>query len=266
MGHSHTEFAYNDSLIKNVKNFANSAEPYFYTYSKLKILLRHNSELKNVILEFSNNSISISMDDWIWADKYLDHRFTFYSPFLEKDQINTILYKNPISTIENYLKSIISNFWKIFRNDIDYTKYFGQYSELERIMQESEKVSYDIQESSPVSEENLRYLDRIIELCKINNINLFFIRTPQHEYCSELANEPTFQKVYKERYNEILFFDLQKLPLTINDYADVEHLNKYGAKKVSLFLNEILQEGILTTENPEKFLEEKIAEKINNLD
>lgn len=261
MGHSHAEFAFNDSLIENTKNFANSAEPYFYTYSKLKLLIKHNPELENVLLEFSNNSVSKSMDDWIWADKYLNHRFTFYSPFLENSQFKTLLLNNPISTIGNYLKSIVYNFWKIFRNDIDYTKYLGKYSGLERIMQESEKVSFEVQAVSPISEENLNYLEKIIALCKENEINLVFIRTPQHESCAELANEPTFQKVYQERFSEILFLDLQPFPLTIKDFADVEHLNKNGAKKVSIFLNEILKEGILESDDPKEMLDRKIREK-----
>ena len=36
LGHSHPECAFNDSLIDNCKNLAQSAESYFFTYNKLK--------------------------------------------------------------------------------------------------------------------------------------------------------------------------------------------------------------------------------------
>ena len=35
-GHSHSECAYNDSLINNFKNLSQSRESYFYTFQKIK--------------------------------------------------------------------------------------------------------------------------------------------------------------------------------------------------------------------------------------
>lgn len=250
MGHSHAEFAYNDTLITNTKNFANSAEPYFYTYSKLKKLASQNQELKYVLLEFSNNSVSKAMDDWIWEQRYLDHRFTFYAPFLNLDQIAILISNNPIISLENFFKSLANNLWKIIRDDIDYIKYFGQYSALTREMPEEPKVDYILEDQSEISEKNLKYLDKIISLCKTHNIKLILIRTPQHESCSELANEKTFQNIYETEYSSIPFLDLQNFPLEIKDFADVEHLNKNGAMKISTWLNGKIQNGAIYALKP----------------
>lgn len=250
MGHSHAEFAYNDQLISNTKNFANSAEPYFYTYSKLKKLASQNQELKYVLLEFSNNTVSKAMDDWIWEKRYLDHRFTFYAPFLNLDQIAILISNNPIISLENFFKSLANNLWKLIRDDIDYIKYFGQYSALTREMPEAPKVDYILEDQSEISEKNLRYLDKIITLCNTHNIKLILIRTPQHESCSELANERTFQNIYETEYSNIPFLDLQNFPLEIKDFADVEHLNKNGALKISTWLNDKIQNGAIYTLRP----------------
>lgn len=250
MGHSHAEFAYNDSLIENTKNFANSAEPYFYTYSKLKKLSESNSDLEYVILEFSNNSVSKAMDDWIWNERYLNHRFTFYAPFLNTSQIAVLILGNPINSLENFFKSLVNNFWKIVRNDVNYITYFGKYSALTREMPDEPEIEFELEQNSEISEKNLEYLDKIVSFCRNNKIHLIFIRTPQHESCSELANEKTFQSIYQNKYSSIPFLDLQEFPLEINDFADVEHLNQNGARKISTWLNQKIKNGAIQELKP----------------
>lgn len=252
MGHSHAEFAYNDSLIKNAKNISNSAEPYFYTFSKLKKLSEINPELKLILLEFSNNSISKAMEDWIYEERYLNHRFTFYAPFLEFQQFRILISKSPIITFENFFKSIVNNFWKLIRNDLNYSIFFGKYSGLDKQLSSEPKIEFVAEKESLISQNNLQYLKKIISLCKERNIKIIFIRTPQHDSCSELANELTFQKTYDNNFSEIPFLDLQGFPLEIKDYADAEHLNIHGAKKVSIWLNQKIKEGKIKTLLPGK--------------
>ena len=71
VGHSHSECAYNDSLINNVVNFSQSGESYFYTYFKTKKFIEQNPNIQTVLIEFSNNQIAFSMNNWIWAEKYM---------------------------------------------------------------------------------------------------------------------------------------------------------------------------------------------------
>ncbi len=55
LGHSHSECAYNDSLISGVANFSQSGESYFYTFFKTKKLIEQNPNINTVLIEFSNN-------------------------------------------------------------------------------------------------------------------------------------------------------------------------------------------------------------------
>lgn len=268
LGHSHAEFAYNDSLITNVRNFANSAEPYFYTYIKLKQLVKNNPEIERVFLEFSNNSLVSWMDEWVWDSRYVKHRFDFYGPFLEPKQFWTLFKNNPGTTIENFIESIIENLWRILRGETEYVDYIGQYSPLEFTMQlkPEDREILEQETSQKISGVNKVYLDKIIELCAENDIELLFIRTPQHPYCHELSNELLFQKFYAENYSSIEFLDFHLFPLENHEYADPEHLNYRGANKLSNWLNELIKGGLFEVSDQSAFVREKISEerKLNN--
>src|SRR5690606_2095183 len=96
IGHSHSECAYNDSVISNIKNLSSSGESYFYTYFKLENILKQNSTIKTVYLNYSNNQVYENMDNWIWGKKYLNNKYITYSSFIPiQDQL--LLMKNNLS-------------------------------------------------------------------------------------------------------------------------------------------------------------------------
>jgi len=63
LGHSHPECNFNDSLIDNTKNLAQSGELYFYTYLKTRKILADNKQVKAIFLEFTNNEIINNMEN-----------------------------------------------------------------------------------------------------------------------------------------------------------------------------------------------------------
>jgi hypothetical protein len=105
------------------------------------------------------------------------------------------------------------------------------------------------------------YLDKIIQLCAENDIELLFIRTPQHPYCKELSNEVLFQKLYSENYSEIELLDFHNFPLENHEYADPEHLNYLGASKLSRWFDELINEGFFEVSDKSEFVREKIIEE-----
>ena len=48
LGHSHTQHAFNDSLISDFKNLGFAAESYFYTLIKTKMVLEQNRNIELV--------------------------------------------------------------------------------------------------------------------------------------------------------------------------------------------------------------------------
>ncbi len=92
-GHSHSECAFNDSLITNFKNLSNSGESYFYILPKVKNIVSQNPQIKNVFIEFTNNQITTNMNNWIWGEKLMSSRLTLHSPFMNSEDHFVLIKK-----------------------------------------------------------------------------------------------------------------------------------------------------------------------------
>lgn len=82
LGHSHSQCSVNDSIFNNSINLSASGESYFFNYQKLKKLISENDQINLVFIEFTNNQIDATMDDWIWSHTKMSYYLQFYSPFM----------------------------------------------------------------------------------------------------------------------------------------------------------------------------------------
>ena len=89
-------------------------------------------------------------------------------------------------------------------------------------------------EEAPLTEKNLNYLNKIIELCREKNVELMLVKTPSNATVEEKKYYNTVERIAKE--NDVAFvdynmhydeigFDFEK------DFFDDSHLNVYGAEK-----------------------------------
>lgn len=263
IGHSHSECAYNDSLITGVANYSDSGETYFYNYIKLKKLIQQNPHVNKVLIEFTNNQIKEYMDRRIWEDKYISHRFPKYGVFMNKQEIELLIEKNPSYFKENLSACFKSNFMMILRNRLNYSSEIGGYKYLERKFTDTEKKeeeSLTIEEKTnpnSMATYNLYYLDKIIDFCTQHDIEIFFVRSPLHTSYA-LDNETAFQNIIKTRYKEIDFLDFSKFPLTDDEFGDAIHLNHKGAKKYSLWFDTLLKKGLFQKTHKQQFIDQEI--------
>lgn len=263
IGHSHSECAYNDSLITGVANYSDSGETYFYNYIKLKKLIQQNPHVNKVLIEFTNNQIKEYMDRRIWEDKYISHRFPKYGVFMNKQEIELLIQKNPSYFKENLSACFKSNFMMILRNRLNYSSEIGGYKYLERKFTDTEKKeeeSLTIEEKTnpnSMATYNLYYLDKIIDFCTQHDIEIFFVRSPLHTSYA-LDNETAFQNIIKTRYKEIDFLDFSKFPLTDDEFGDAIHLNHKGAKKYSLWFDTLLKKGLFQKTHKQQFIDQEI--------
>lgn len=264
-GHSHTECAFNDSLINNTLNLSNSGENYFYTYFKVKKVVENN-KVKNVFISFTNNYIEFSSDTVeIWKDRYLDKWFTKYGAYMNHEDVSFLLKNNPRGllnvqsiTSKKYLtfllkskKSIIEDLsWGAFR--------YSERAKLDSLLK-TKHVKTKITSFS-YSKDGLDYLDKTIKLCRENKVNVYFVRSPVHSSWDR-NNEPYLQKLLRDRYKQIPFLDFYNFPLPNSDYGDRSHLNYLGAKKFSLFFNNLLENGLLKKDNPQEFINQEMNKK-----
>lgn len=260
LGHSHSECAYNDEQIRNVKNYSMSGESYFYTYLKTQKILDANSHLKNVFIELSNNQVSKEMDDWIWGDYFISHFYPLYAPLMNKDEINFLLSKNRKAVINVQAKSVVKNFFYGITKK-NYLNHLGGYLPLAddggksfRRNTSKKKELLPLQ----LSISNLNFLDSIITLCASQGLNVFLIRSPLHKDYPGLNNESAYKRIIKERYHNVDFLDFKDFSLSDHEFEDFEHLNETGSRAFSLFFNNLLEAGLLQMNSKQEFIDRNI--------
>ena len=180
LGHSHPECAFNDSLIDYFKNISQSGESYYYTYFKAKKIIEQNPSIETVFIEFTNNQINESMNNWIWKEKYMNHRYLQYSPFMNFTD-KMVLAKNNLSGYLNSTSlSFKSNFSRVLKQNFSYSESIGGYLYLERDKTDSLlnklKINTIDEKTIPISEINLNYLSKLVRFCEEQGKNIFLIR------------------------------------------------------------------------------------------
>lgn len=264
LGHSHAQMALNDSLIDSSRNLASAGEAYIYTYIKLNKLLESNPGNKVIFVEYSNNNIVKEINKWIWDDSYIYDRYRLYSPYTHFEEFKLLFSKNPKATSLCTVRSIVNNIYYIFnlkKNSVD--SRIGGYIYLERdkvdsLLRASALNPKYYPPDSIISNTNIKYLEKIILLCKKWRVLLYLIRNPLHPKYEGLGNEVNYQKFLKANFGSVELLDFKDFPLSNSDFGDLEHLNHRGARKYSLFVNKLIKEGLLEKENKQKFIQDQM--------
>ena len=98
LGHSHLQYALNDSLINNSVNFSQAGDSYFYIYFKFKKIIESNTHVNTLILAISNNMFSDDIDDiWIYEKYHLEYKYPKYSNLIFYTDKWLLIKKEPIS-------------------------------------------------------------------------------------------------------------------------------------------------------------------------
>lgn len=94
---------------------------------------------------------------------------------------------------------------------------------------------------------NVEYLEWIIQDCEKRNIIVILLTTPTyHTYHSKLDSEMVLErenicKNLETQYTNVLFLDwLKHEDFTEDDFFDADHLNEYGAEKLTKMLDEYI--------------------------
>ncbi|MEO7982899.1 MAG: hypothetical protein ABI688_02335 [Bacteroidota bacterium] len=259
LGHSHPECAFNDSLIANFRNFARSGESYFYTYYKIIPLLRQNKQINTVFIEFDNNRLVEKVDGLIWGSRYISYQYPNYGSFFDGEGNQLLFRKNWKSFINNQALLLKKNLEAIRTGAFDLTKNTGGFIYLERdqtdsILAARKKDPAPAAGSPFAASKNLYYLEKLIRVCRRENRKVYLVRSPLHPEFEELRNENFFQQIRGTRFGDIEFLDFKDFPLLNTDYANLEHLNFRGARKFSIFFNDLLQKGLMNKVNKQEFI------------
>ncbi|QCE40115.1 hypothetical protein [Psychroserpens sp. NJDZ02] len=274
-GHSHPECAYNDSIIQNFENFAQSAESYFYTYSKLKKIVEVNNQVRTVFLEFTNYEID---DDWdklyTWGDNIISRNYPKYAPVIETSDLLMIAKKNMKEVVSAQSTSFMNNANFIFRSKKNFPKTinWGGYYYLKRDKTDSlltvlsSENLLKFQQTDKLASTNLTYLLKIIEFCKKSKVQLYLIRSPLHPKYPGLHNESDFINIIDTRLSNVEFLDFKNFPLKNSEFGDLNHLNHKGAKVYSEWFDTMInKKGLLEKQDKQMFIDSEIKARMINV-
>lgn len=248
VGNSRPECSFNDSLIQETKNISLVAEPYFYTYIKLRKLLESNTGVKQMLLEFSDISLSKkNMNKWMFETGSIKYLYTKYETIMTTDEKLLIFSKNPSEVIRSFSFPLRENLMFITaknKNLLSYKQMGGFIAKSESHIDEL-KRSQNATPTKIATDEiallNLHYLDKIVNLCNQHHIRLFFLRSPVHPIYKLNAFDKVYDSVFQTRYPSINLIDFANYPLDDTEYFDAHHLNYKGARKVSVSMDRILK-------------------------
>lgn len=269
IGHSHSEYAYSDHLIENTINLSQSGDAYFYTYLKVKQVLKSNPQIKTVLIEFSNNQIDLKMNDWTWDAIHLDAKFTKLSAFAGIKDYSVLLRNNPNDVFKSLSIGLRKNIEMSIKtpSHIIEEKDWGGFQKTEKNRIDSILKRQQINKPQEeglyeISDINIKYLENIIAYCNTKNVTPFLIRTPVHESYHYLDNDKQFDSIRDLHFKSISFLDFKRYPILNSQFADDSHLNFKGATELSSELHSLIKNGLLQSENPQQKIEDLITNKI----
>lgn len=274
LGHSHPECAYNDSLIDNFKNFANSGEAYFYTYLKARKILSENKQIVAVFIEYSNNQVNKNMDNCIWDDTYLPIRLPTYLPLMGYPDLKLLVDNNLDMFINQIAKAILTNIFHSYKtiltkgSCLNNNMRFGGYYSQTRSVMDSLIIYSNLKEggnnSFEISKLNIKYLEKTIRLCEKYEKQVILIRTPIHNNSPELGNEDMYKKILKDQFVNDEYVDFNQFKLENAEFYDWGHLNSHGAKRYSEWFNELIKNGLINCIDKQAFINANIKARMHN--
>ena len=206
------------------------------------------------------------MDLWLWGEKYISEKMPLYLPFMEKKDIEFLYFYNPVTVRNTVSTSFRKNLIYLSSFDFDYIDRIGGYEKLERSIKNSEIIDLEntfnhaeiSADKEQLSINNIAYLEKIIALCELNDIKVFFVRSPKFKYYPFLKNEETYQWVKNTKFGEVELLDFSKYPSSIDEFADDAHLNTKGAQKFSKFFNKLIANGLLDSINKQDYIDNQM--------
>ncbi|MBT8377439.1 MAG: hypothetical protein KJO22_11255, partial [Bacteroidia bacterium] len=199
-----------------------------------------------------------------WGYEKMSYFLPKYGPFINQEDISLLFKNNTKDFFSSYSIAVRKNIYRIVRNDYNFTDEIGGYnpiqlSKIEKLNQTHLKNNFG-PDNPTLSTKNINYLRKMIDFLRLNDVNVFLIRSPQHISNPDLANEKLFKKVYSSKFSDVEFLDFNNLSIKNEHYLDFKHLNYFGAIEFSNLFNNLLKQGLLKSKNKQESINNAIEE------
>jgi hypothetical protein len=245
LGDSHTKYAFNDKILTNTCNLSIDADSYFYTYTKLRYVLKGNPQVDTVFISFSGHNIDRCIEDlWLLNKSHLHDRLKLYFPLLN--------YEDIVFISKNNLSELVSSFFSQILFPIYITtkiEKYGGYQDLDHNILNDELEKLKLRENNKESsfqEANIEktYLKKAINFCQLYNKTIILINPPLHKSINN--NQENLYQFYDKYFSEILFYDFSKIEMKDDYFGDLVHLSPLG----STYLSELIKnENLFNLDN-----------------
>ena len=240
LGDSHITFSVIDSLIPNSSNLSNLGEPYYYSFQKLKYVVK-NQNIKYVVLGLSYHNISSYYEELINGNisTVFPPKIFFCLDFIEKLRVISWNRNKLFSLLRELINSVENKCYNLEPTDNKYSFSTGfknnLYNEKVIIKNVQNRIHSQFFTSQnqlqSFSYKNIYYLKKIISFCKENNLKITLLITPLHPEYVRLVPQD-YRSELKEiiNKNNVQLINLENLALNDSCYAhDGDHLTLKGA-------------------------------------
>ena len=233
LGASHVMYAVDDSMMESAINLTCGGERYMYTYIKLHHLLDDNPQIDTVFLQFAPTDIWEDADSKYFEEHLQSGFLKFYWPYFHVEEWKVAL-KEPSQTAGIVFGSFFSPGELSSKG---WRKQLGGYQYDTKTM-DPEQVKPELTEKNGCRNTiNLKYLHRIVDLCKKRKIKLFFIETPTY-HPEFFYDQEFFYCLYQSSFSDIEFLDYSDWPMLDEERCDPHHLNHNGAVRFTKEIKE----------------------------
>jgi hypothetical protein len=241
VGDSHTQCAIDDALLAGTINVSNGADSYLYSYTKIRKLVESNEHLKGIVLGFSEHNFELAMDDWNFKNENMRNKTAQYFPLLGWEEVVYLGKKNPVSFMTGLIQFPKMKFNVMMRLNSKTSIADIGVGNVERLTQNIKDWKKPTQTKksngqSSISQSQVQYLEKIVDLCKAHRLELVLISTPVHTSYPQLNHRSMAITYYAENLTGFKWWNFSDMKLPDSYFADYEHLNRSGA---SFFTEEI---------------------------
>lgn len=247
-GISYARYGYDTTVLcKPSLNMSFNSQDIFYDYCLARYLLEHDYTFKNAFVSLAYYSFQFDLS--LSREKHLVNRYEVLidvQKHVNKEKFNKVIY--PLIKQKEQTKLPLNLFIENFVSEFD------ELHQSDRILgdltQDRQKLAqlHSNKNYPKTVIENKMLFEKYLVLLIQHNIKPIIVIHPQ-EQVYRLAFD---EKIIKE-FNEIIDEFKAKYPITVvdlfadsrfnkEDFYDVHHLNKQGAKKVSKIMNDYLGE------------------------
>jgi len=249
LGSSHSMYGFNPEFFKEkAYNLGHVSQTIDLDYYLLEKYIKVLPKLETVIVRLSyttmHEQIKTGPESWRLKDYNLYYNLNVSTNLKYKSEGLSVKLKNNLSRLKDYyldqdkMIEVETSGWAFFKEErtINSIKQSGS------IIAKRHTIKDDA-----LVDENIEFLDEIIKLCKNEGVKVLLVTLPAHKSYIDNLDKHQLDIVVsagermKQKYNNCSYLNLlEDDNFNGEDFYDADHLNRKGAKKLSVLVDRFI--------------------------